>query len=97
VIDLGGFPRGIVEHPSLSFEIKINPARFEIFSWRDKSDMSPGCASVRLRMQFKLVGEEALVTVDDPHIPRGYYTLGLLDILQRFGLENDSVPLIWRG
>jgi hypothetical protein len=48
-------------------------------------------------MQFKLVGEEAPVTVNDPHIPRGYHTLGLLDILQRFGLENGSVPLIWRG
>src|SRR5262245_18350108 len=54
VIDLGGFPRGIVEHSSLGFEIKINPARFEIVSRRDKSDMSPGCAGVRLRMQLQL-------------------------------------------
>ena len=48
-------------------------------------------------MPLKLVGEEALVTVNDPHIPCGYHTLGLLDILERFGLENDPAPLIWRG
>ena len=80
-IDLGGFPRGVVEHPALGVEIKINPARFEIVIRRDESDMSPGCAGLSLRMQLKLVGEEALVTVNDPHIPRGHHTLGLLDIL----------------
>jgi hypothetical protein len=48
-------------------------------------------------MQLKLVGEEAPVTVDDPHIPRSHHALGLLEILQRFCLEQNPVLLIWRG
>jgi hypothetical protein len=48
-------------------------------------------------MQLKLVGEKALVTVDDPHIPRGDYTLCLVEILQRFCLQENSLLVIWRG
>src|SRR5262249_51299474 len=46
VIDLGGFPGGVVEHPTLGVEIKINPTRFDIVIRRDESDMPPGCTSV---------------------------------------------------
>ena len=45
-------------------------------------------------MQLKLVGEEAPVTVDDPHIPRRHHTLGLLEILERFGLEEHPVLVV---
>jgi hypothetical protein len=48
-------------------------------------------------MQLKLVSEETPGTVDDPHIPRGHHALGLLEILQRFGLEENPVLVVWRG
>ena len=96
-IALGSFPRGVIEHPALGVEIKINPVCFKIVIRRDESDMPPGCAGIGVHVQLKLVGEEALVTVKNPHIPRGYHTPGLLDILERFGLENDPAALIWWG
>ena len=43
---------------------------------------------------LKLVGEEPLATIDDPHISGGYHPLGLLEILQRFRLEQDPVLVV---
>src|SRR5262249_7871086 len=96
-IDLGGFPSSVVENPALGVEVKINPTRFEVVISRDERDMPPRHAGVGGGMQLKLVSEEALVTVDDPHIPGGYDTFRLLEILQRFGLENSPILVIWRG
>src|SRR5262249_43927758 len=95
VIDLGGFPCGVVEHPTVGVEIKLDPGRLEIIIGCHEPDMPPGCPSIAVRMQFKLVGEETLVAVGDSHIPCSHYTLRRLEILQRFRLQNDPLPLLW--
>src|SRR6266545_5475115 len=50
VIDLGSFPRGIVKHPALGVEIKIEPGRLEIIIGCHEPDMPPGYPSVAFRI-----------------------------------------------
>src|SRR5712691_10307349 len=97
VIRLGGFPSAIVQHATLGSEIKLDPAGGEIVSRADESDMPPGCPGIGVRMQLKLVGQEALVAIGHRDIASRHHPLLLLEILQRFRLESDTTPLLWRG